>query len=105
VEVVKIMAQDTLEQQLYEARLKAWRDEDSLRVGSFQEGELKGTIKTLLASIQLYLNLRFGPSSQILLDRIGEIQDSTQLEEIQRTIFQANSLEEIEELLSKRFPE
>jgi hypothetical protein len=101
VEVVKIMAQDTLEQQLYEARLKARRDADSLRVESFQEGKREGKLEGKMDMLQTYLNVRFGTSSAGIVPRLRQIQEPGLLAEIQRAIFVANSVQEIEELLTK----
>jgi predicted transposase/invertase (TIGR01784 family) len=42
VEVLEIMTHNDLERERYEARLKAQRDESSLKTSSFQEGKIEG---------------------------------------------------------------
>jgi predicted transposase YdaD len=101
---MEFMAQNQQERALYEDRVKAMRDARSYKRADFDEGrqegklegEREGVIKTLLQLIEDGLQLKFASTADATMSKIRTLTDAARLREIQRLIYVAMSIDEIE---------
>jgi predicted transposase/invertase (TIGR01784 family) len=124
VEVLQIMTQNDLEQQRYEARLRAQRDESSLKTVSFQEGKAVGILEGeqigiekgrlegeqigiqkgeqigLLEAIEGLLEVRFGNEGLQFMSQVRLLSDVPPLRQLQQTLRKNPSIEEFRQLLN-----
>jgi hypothetical protein len=118
------MTHNDLEHLRYEARLKAQRDESSLKTVSFQEGKavgmeegktvgliegeqigiqkgiLEGEKIGIRKGIELALELKFGPDALTIIPRIQQIEAIEKLRQLQTALRSPISLSDFEKMLS-----
>jgi hypothetical protein len=107
VEVLQIMTDNDLEHQRYEARLKAQRDESSLKTVSFQEGKIegerigiqKGEQIGLLEAIEGLLEVRFREEGLQWMPEVRLLADVPSLRQLQQALRKNSSIEEFRQLL------
>jgi predicted transposase/invertase (TIGR01784 family) len=99
VEVLEIMTQNDLERLRYEARLRAQRDESTLKTVSFQEGITEGERIGLLEGIEGLLEVRFVEAGLKLMPQVLQISDLSALRQLHQSLRKTISLEEVQSLL------
>ncbi len=95
IERLKAMFQNEHERELYENRMKALRDLNSIR----SEGEEIGFEKGLRASIQAGLENRFGTAGNRLMDRINAVSEKDKIDQLMKAAWTVPTIEEFERLL------
>lgn len=112
IEVLEIMNHNDRQRLLYEARQQAWRDAASLKEDSVQEGRQLGLQegkeiglqigirKGMIDSIELGLELKFGPDGLSVMDSIRRIDDLDLLRELQQLLKTVGTLQEFRDRLA-----
>jgi predicted transposase/invertase (TIGR01784 family) len=107
VEVLRVMSLNTLEEQLYEARLREQRDKSSSLKGAYldgrdagiQEGKSIGVQEGLIKAIVLLLKVRFPDEANSLSKLLERITDAEKLESILGQISTATDATAVRQIL------
>ena len=106
-EVMRNMAQNEIERDRYESRLKAIRDQqfyvesarDEGREEGIEKGRQLGIREEIVNFLETGLGRKFGEPGKELFARVREISDLAKLRTIQETLLFAQTIDEVRDLV------